>query len=83
MRLLADENIRRSMVLALRGAGHDVAWVREAMAGAADEAIVAIAKSLGGKRIYRFLRGCARRGSAAATAASSSTATAASAEQSR
>lgn len=40
MQILADECIRRSLVEALRAAGHDVVWVRQTMAGATDEAIV-------------------------------------------
>lgn len=41
MRLLADECVRGSIVQALCAAGQDVVWVREAMAGATDAAIVA------------------------------------------
>lgn len=40
MRLLADENVPRGLVDALRARGHDVAWVVEDDRGATDERIV-------------------------------------------
>ena len=47
MRLLADENLKRAYVEALRARGHDVAWVREGARGAADEAVLARASAEG------------------------------------
>jgi predicted nuclease of predicted toxin-antitoxin system len=41
MRFLANENFPRSAVEALRGAGHDVAWVRTDTPGATDEQVLA------------------------------------------
>lgn len=40
MRLLANENFPLDAVIALRAAGHDVAWIREDSRGAVDEAIL-------------------------------------------
>ena len=40
MRLLADENQHPVVVTRLRGAGHDVEWIRETSRGATDEAIL-------------------------------------------
>jgi predicted nuclease of predicted toxin-antitoxin system len=40
MRLLADENIPRAVVDALREAGHDVSWITKDDAGAADLGIL-------------------------------------------
>jgi len=40
MRFLADENIPRRAVEALRALGHDVVWACEAMAGQADVVLV-------------------------------------------
>jgi predicted nuclease of predicted toxin-antitoxin system len=44
MRILANENVPRAVVVALRDADHDVVWVREAMMGAADSAVLAQAQ---------------------------------------
>jgi predicted nuclease of predicted toxin-antitoxin system len=41
MRLCANENIPGDGVAALRGQGHDVLWIREAMPGATDEQVLA------------------------------------------
>lgn len=40
MRLLANENFPLDTVIALREAGHDVAWIREDSCGAQDEDIL-------------------------------------------
>jgi predicted nuclease of predicted toxin-antitoxin system len=40
MRFLANENLPRIAVEALRAAGHDVAWVRTEAPGARDEAVI-------------------------------------------
>ena len=40
MRFLANENFPGDAVLALRAAGHDVGWVREAMPGALDPEVI-------------------------------------------
>lgn len=53
MRFLANENFPRSTVEALRGAGHDVAWVRSDTPGAGDEAVVARAR-LEGRVLLTF-----------------------------
>src|SRR5262245_3960260 len=45
MRILANENIPRAAVLALRDAGHDALWVRESMMGAPDAAVLARAQA--------------------------------------
>lgn len=47
MRFLADENLALSTVEALRGAGHDVAWVRSDAPGSADEQVLARAAAEG------------------------------------
>jgi len=44
MRVLADENFPGLSVQELRGLGHDVLWVRTAMPGARDDAILAWAQ---------------------------------------
>lgn len=44
MRLSANENIPRECVEALRGAGHDVTWIRDAMPGASDARVLAAAR---------------------------------------
>ena len=44
MRLLADENIPRRMVEALRSHGHDVAWVCSDAPGSADSSVLAAAR---------------------------------------
>jgi predicted nuclease of predicted toxin-antitoxin system len=44
MHLLADENIARAVVTALRVAGHDVAWTREDAPGSSDEAVLDFAR---------------------------------------
>ena len=44
MRYLADENFPRTLVDALRLAGHDVAWVRDEAPGATDDAVLARAR---------------------------------------
>lgn len=41
MRLCANENLPGDCVTALRSAGHDVLWIREAMPGAADDVVLA------------------------------------------
>lgn len=41
MRLLANENIPGAVVMALRAAGHDVAWVRIDAPGASDAQVLA------------------------------------------
>ena len=38
--MLANENVARAAVVALRGRGHDVAWVREDSPGAPDEQVL-------------------------------------------
>lgn len=43
MRFLADENFSGPAVVALREAGHDVAWVRDAIPGANDADVLAAA----------------------------------------
>ena len=45
MRLLANENFPAKAVHALRGAGHDVAWVPESTPSAADREVLAQAVS--------------------------------------
>ena len=45
MRLLANENVPRSAVKALRRAGYDVAWTRTDTPGDRDEAILARARN--------------------------------------
>jgi predicted nuclease of predicted toxin-antitoxin system len=40
MRVLANENFPREAVDALRGRGHDVAWVRTDSPGSSDEAVI-------------------------------------------
>ena len=40
MRILADENVPGPVVSGLRGAGHDVVWVKEAMPGARDREVL-------------------------------------------
>jgi|SRR5580658_1844604 predicted nuclease of predicted toxin-antitoxin system len=40
MRLLANENVARAVVLALRGRGHEVAWVHEDSPGSPDESVL-------------------------------------------
>lgn len=45
MRILANENLPRPVVTALRDAGHDVVWVRESMPGAADSEVLAVAQT--------------------------------------
>ena len=47
MRLLADENFPRSLVLALRNQTHDVVWARTDCAGWADAALLEFAESTG------------------------------------
>jgi predicted nuclease of predicted toxin-antitoxin system len=41
MRILANENVPGPVVAGLRSAGHDVLWVKEAMAGAKDHEVLA------------------------------------------
>lgn len=43
MKLLANENIPRLAVEALRGAGHDVAWIVERAPSVADEDVLTLA----------------------------------------
>jgi predicted nuclease of predicted toxin-antitoxin system len=45
MRFLADENFSGPAVVALRAAGHDVTWVRDAIPGAKDPDVLALAVS--------------------------------------
>ncbi|NBC17371.1 MAG: hypothetical protein GVY18_08680 [Bacteroidetes bacterium] len=40
MRLLADQNVPRDTVDALRGGGHDVVWVQETYPGANDRTLL-------------------------------------------
>lgn len=40
MRFLADENFPYDAVAALRDAGHDVVWIREAVPGISDEDVL-------------------------------------------
>ena len=44
MRFLANENIPGPVVAMLRDHGHDVFWVKESMAGAADPVVLAFAQ---------------------------------------
>ena len=46
MRILADEDVSRSVVEALRANGHDVAWVRDVARGSDDFAVLRLANSL-------------------------------------
>src|SRR4051794_8542518 len=39
-KFLADENMPADAVIAARGAGHDVAWVKEIAAGADDDTVL-------------------------------------------
>lgn len=45
MRLCANENIAGDCVNALRQAGHDVLWIREAAPGSPDPAVLALAQA--------------------------------------
>lgn len=45
MRVLADENISRSLVEALEHLDHDVLWIRRDLAGLADQEILRLAQS--------------------------------------
>ena len=45
MRILANENVPRPVVAALREIGHDLVWVRESMRGAADSEVLAQAQT--------------------------------------
>lgn len=45
MRLLADENLPKLMVDALRALGHDVLWAREDLAGAKDAVLLDLAEA--------------------------------------
>jgi predicted nuclease of predicted toxin-antitoxin system len=47
MRLLADENITREVIVALRAAGHDVVAIAETMRSAVDEDVLAEATATG------------------------------------
>jgi predicted nuclease of predicted toxin-antitoxin system len=47
MQLLANENVPRLTVEALRAAGHDVVWARIDMAGSGDEAVLSRAQTEG------------------------------------
>lgn len=44
MRLVADEDVYAPVVQALRGAGHDVVWIREVSRAAADSDVAALAR---------------------------------------
>lgn len=41
MRLLANENVPKAVVVALRAEGHDVAWIREDAPGCTDDSVLA------------------------------------------
>lgn len=43
MQLLANENFPRQAVEALRGQGHDVAWIADGLAGTKDAEVLALA----------------------------------------
>ena len=43
MRLMANENFPRRLVVALRDAGYDVSWVRETHRGSSDAAVLDVA----------------------------------------
>jgi predicted nuclease of predicted toxin-antitoxin system len=45
MRLLADENVAGEVVVALRSAGHDVAWIATDAPGASDRTVLLHASS--------------------------------------
>src|SRR5438067_6752352 len=45
MRFLANENVPRSAVEALRADGHDVSWIRSDAPGLTDEAVLARARA--------------------------------------
>lgn len=45
LRLLADENVPRSAIVALREAGHDVRCVAEVSSGASDQVVLSLATS--------------------------------------
>lgn len=45
MRLCADENLPGDCIAALRAAGHDVCWIREASPGAPDDLVLARART--------------------------------------
>ena len=47
MRFLANENVPRSAVEALRADGHDVSWIRTDALGLTDEAVLARARADG------------------------------------
>ena len=47
MRLLANENVPRLTVEALRAGGHDLIWVRTDMAGSSDDEVLARAMAEG------------------------------------
>lgn len=45
MRFLLDENLPKSLVGELRTLGHDVVWVKDAMGGEGDDALLAVAQA--------------------------------------
>lgn len=47
MRILADENLARALVVRLRATGHDVLWIRELAPGTPDEKVLALAQAEG------------------------------------
>src|SRR5947209_3306767 len=47
MRLLANENVPRLTVEALRAAGHDLVWARTDLAGSSDEEVLSRAQAEG------------------------------------
>jgi predicted nuclease of predicted toxin-antitoxin system len=47
MHLLANENVPRLTIEALRAAGHDLIWARTDMAGSSDEAVLSRAQAEG------------------------------------
>ena len=53
MRLLANENVPRQRVEALRSQGHDVAWIRSDAPGSTDRRVLAEARS-GGRILVTF-----------------------------
>src|SRR3954470_17649233 len=43
LRLLANENVPGDAIIALRGKGHDVQWIRESARGITDEEVLSLA----------------------------------------
>ena len=59
MRLLADENVPRVAVAALRDAGHDVRWIREESPGVGDPTVLEKARD-DGRTLLTFDKDFAR-----------------------